>query len=59
MMITDVLGLQCGEMFDRPFCGYLVEASMEDPLHLRVVERGPLDLTTLIFVVEGHSLAGG
>lgn len=38
---------------------YLVEASMEDSLHSFVVERDSLDLAALVFVVEGHSLAGG
>lgn len=38
---------------------YLVEASVEDPLHLRDVERHPLDLAALVFVVEGHGLSGG
>lgn len=38
---------------------YLVEASMEDSLHLFAVERDSLDLAALVFVVEGHSLAGG
>lgn len=31
---------------------------MEHPLHLTVVEGDPLDLTTLVFVVERHRLAG-
>lgn len=38
---------------------YLVEASMEDFLHLFVVECDSLDLAALVFIVEGHSLAGG
>lgn len=38
---------------------YLVEASMEDPLHLIGVELDSLDLAALVFVVEGQRLAGG
>lgn len=38
---------------------YLVEASVEDSLHLTVVKGHPLDLATFVFVVEGHRLAGG
>lgn len=38
---------------------YLVEASVENPLDLFVVERDPLDLAALVFVVEGHGFTGG
>ena len=38
---------------------YLVEASVEDPLDLAVAEGDSLDLPSLVFVVEGHRLAGG
>lgn len=37
---------------------YLVEASVEDPLHLLRIERDPLDLTTLVLVVERHGFPG-
>lgn len=38
---------------------YLVEAPVEDPLHLFAVEHDPLDLAALVFVVEGHGFPGG
>lgn len=38
---------------------HLVEAAVEDPLHWIRVERHPLDLAALIFVVEGHGFTGG
>ena len=40
-------------------CVYLVEAPVEDALHLTFVERDLLDLAALVLVVEGHGLAGG
>lgn len=36
-----------------------MEASVEDLLHLICVELDSLDLTALVFVVEGQRLAGG
>lgn len=36
-----------------------MEASVEDPLHWAAVEGDLLDLAALVFVVEGHGLAGG
>lgn len=38
---------------------YLVEASVEDSLHLIAVKHHPLDLAALVFVVEGDGFLGG
>lgn len=37
---------------------YLVEAPVENPLHLLVVERGSLDLSSGVLVVERDCFAG-
>lgn len=39
-------------------CVYLVEAAMENPLHLLLVKRGSLDLSPGVLVVECDCLAG-
>lgn len=36
-----------------------METSMEDLLDQIIVKRRPLDLTALVFVVEGNGLTGG
>ncbi len=39
-------------------CVYLVEASMENALHLLLIKHGSLDLSSGVLVVESDCFAG-
>lgn len=39
-------------------CVYLMETTMENPLHLLLVKRGSLDLSSSVLVVERDCFAG-
>lgn len=39
-------------------CVYLVEASVENPFHLLLIEHGSLDLSPGVLVVERECFAG-
>lgn len=40
-------------------CVYLVEAPVENPLQWLLIERGSLDLSSSVLVVERDCFAGG
>lgn len=43
---------------NREGCVYLVEAAVENALHLLLIEAGALDLAAGVLVVEGECFAG-